>query len=49
MAIYLIECRVWGEKFTGSTKTKFRSSSNKYEGTHGKFMSKKQVPNQTLK
>ena len=49
MAVYLIECRVCGEQYTGSTKTKFRSRANNYKRTHRKFISKKEVPKQALK
>ena len=30
MAVYLIECEICGEQYTGSTKTKFRSRANNY-------------------
>ena len=49
MAVYLIECRVCGEQYTGSTKTKFRSRANNYKSTHRKFINKKEVPKQALK
>ena len=49
MAVYLIECRVCGEQYTGSTKTKFLSRANNYKSTHRKFISKKEVPKQALK
>ena len=49
MAVYLIECRVCGEQYTGSTKTKFRSRANNYKSTHRKFLNKKEVPKQALK
>ena len=49
MAVYLIECRVCGEQYTGSTKTKFRLRSNNYKSTHRKFIIKKEVPKQALK
>ena len=49
MAVYLIECRVCGEQYTGSTKTKFRSRANNYKSTHRKFIIKKEVPKQALK
>ena len=44
MAVYLIECRVCGKQYTGSTKTKFRSKTNSYKSTQRKFMRKKEVP-----
>ena len=31
MAVYLIECQICGEKYTESTKTKFRSRANDYK------------------
>ena len=46
MAVYLKEYRVYGEQYTGSAKTKFRSRANNYKSTHRKFMSKKEVPKQ---
>ena len=49
MAVYLIECRVCGQQYTGCTKTKFRSRANNYKSTHRKFISKKEVPKQALK
>ena len=48
MAVYLIECQVCGEQYTDSTKTKFWSRANNYKSTHRKFISKKEVPKQTL-
>ena len=49
MAGYLIKYRVCGEQYTGSTKTKFRLGTNNYKGIHRTFMSKKEVPEQSLK
>ena len=49
MAFYLIECRICGEQYTGSTKTKFWLRANNYTGTHRKFISKKEVSKQALK
>ena len=49
MAVYLIECKIWGEQYTGSTKTKFRSRANKYKSTQRKFMNKEVVPKQAPK
>ena len=43
MAVYLIECRVCGEQYTGCTKTKFLSRANNYKSTHRKFINKKEV------
>ena len=49
MTVYLIECKIFGEQYTGSTKTKFRSRVNNYKSTHRKFMNKEAVPKQALK
>ena len=43
MAIYLIERQISGEQYTGSTKTKVRSSVNNYKSTQRKFMNKEVV------
>ena len=47
--VYLIECKICCEQYTGSTKTKFRSRANKYKITQRKFMNKEAVPKQALK
>ena len=44
MAVYLIECEICGEKYTGSTKTKFRSRENNCESRQRKFVKKEAVP-----
>ena len=49
MAVYLIECKICGEQYTGSTKTKFRYRANNYKRTQRKFMNKEAVPKQALK
>ena len=49
MAVYLIECKVCGEQYTGSAKTKFRSRANNYKSTQQKFVSKEVALKQTLK
>ena len=49
MVVYLIECKICGEQYTGSTKTKFRSRANNYKSTQRKFMNKEAVPKQALK
>ena len=49
MAVYLLECEICGEQYTGSTKTKFRSTANNYESTHRKFVNKEAVPIQALR
>ena len=48
-AVYLIECEICGEQYTGSTKTKFRSRANNYKSTQRKFVNKEAVPKQALK
>ena len=49
MAVYLIECKICGEQYTGSIKTKFRSRGNNYKNTQRKFMNKEAVRKQALK
>ena len=49
MAVYLIECEICDEQYTGSTKTKFRSKANNYKRTQRKFVNKEAVPKQTKK
>ena len=49
MAVYLIECEICGEQYTGSTKTKFRSRANNYKSMQRKFVNKEAVPKQALK
>ena len=49
VAVYLIECEICGEQYTGSTKTKFRSRENNYKSRHRKFVNKEAVPKQALK
>ena len=49
MAVYLIECGICGEQFTGSTKTKFRSRAKNYKSTQRKFVNKEAIPKQALK
>ena len=49
MAVYLIECEICGEQYTGSTKTKFISRANSYKSTQRKFVNKEAVPKQALK
>ena len=47
--VYLIECEIFGEQYTVSTKTKFRSRANNYKSTQRKFVNKETVPKQALK
>ena len=49
MAVYLIKCKICGEQYTGSTKTKLRSRADKYKTMQRKFVKKKAVPKQALK
>ena len=52
MTVYLIECEICGEQYTGSTKTKVRSRANNYKiykSTQRKFVNKEAVPKQALK
>ena len=49
MAVYLIECEICGEQYTGSTKTKSRSRANNYKSTQRKFVNKEAVLKQPLK
>ena len=49
MTVYLIECEICGEQYTGSKKTKCRSKANNYESTQRKFINKEPVPKQALK
>ena len=49
MAVYLIECEIWGDQYTGSTKTKFRSRADNYNSTQRKFVNKDAVPKKALK
>ena len=44
MAVYLIECKICGEEYTGSTKTKLGSWENDYKSTQRKLMNKEAVP-----
>ena len=45
----MIESEICGEKYTGSTKTKFRSRANNYKSTQRKFVNKEAIPKQALK
>ena len=49
MAVYLIECEIFGEQYTGITKKKFRSRANNYKSTQRQFVNKEAVPKQALK
>ena len=49
MVVYLIECKICGEQYAGSTKARFRSRANNYKSTQRKFVNKEEVPKQALK
>ena len=49
MAVYLTECVICGEQYTGSAKTKFRSKANNYKSMQRNFANKETVPIQALK
>ena len=38
MAVYLIECNICCEQYTGSTKTKFRSRANPNPNPNGRYI-----------
>ena len=48
-AVYLIECEICVEQYTGCTKIKFRSKANDYKSTQRKFANKESTPKQALK
>ena len=48
MAVYLIECLICVEQYTGSIKTSFRSRAKNYESTQRKCMNKEAVLKQAL-
>ena len=47
MVVYLIECRVCGKQYNGSTVTKFRAGANNYKSTHRNFRKEQILSNQT--
>ena len=49
MEVYLTDCQICGEKYTDSTKTKFRPLASDYKSTQRKFVNKEEVPKQALK
>ena len=46
MALYLIECRVCGKQYHGSTATKFCARANNYKNTHRNFWKEQILLNQ---
>ena len=47
IAVYLTECKICCEQYTGSTKTKFRSTANNYKRMQPKSMNKEALPKQS--
>ena len=46
MVVYLIQCRVCGKQYNGSTVTKFRTRANNYKSTHRDFRKEQILSNQ---
>ena len=46
MVVYLIECRVSGKQYNGSTATKFRRRANNYKSKHRNFWKEQILSNQ---
>ena len=46
MVVYLIECRVCGKQYSGSTMTKFRARANNYKSMHRTFRKEQILSNQ---
>ena len=46
MVVYLIECRVCGKQYNGSTVTKIRARANNYKSTHRNFRKEQILSNQ---
>ena len=46
MVVYLIECRICGKQYNGSTVTKFRARANNYKSTHRNFRKEQILSNQ---
>ena len=46
MVVYLIECRVCGNQYNGSTVTKFCARANNYKSTHRYFRKEQILSNQ---
>ena len=47
MVVYLIECRICGKQYNGSTVTKFCARANNYKSTHRNFRKEQILSNQT--
>ena len=46
MVVYLIECRVCGKQYNGSSVTKFCARTNNYKSTHHNFHKEQKLSNQ---
>ena len=46
MVVYLIECKVCGKQYSGSTVTKFHARANNYKSTHRNFWKEQKLSNQ---
>ena len=46
MVVYLIECRLCGTQYNGSTIRKFRARANNYKSTHRNFWKEQILSNQ---
>ena len=46
MVVYLIECRVYGKQYNGSTITKFPARDNNYKSKHRNFRKEQILSNQ---
>ena len=46
MVVYLMECRICGKQYNGSTVTKFRARANNYKNTHHNFRKEQILSNQ---
>ena len=46
MVVYLIECRICGKQYNGSTVTKFCARANNYKSTHRNFRKEQILSNQ---
>ena len=46
IVVYLIECRVCGKQYNGSTVTKLRARANNYKNTHRNYRKAQILSNQ---
>ena len=46
MVVYLVQCRVCGKKYNGSTGTKCHARANNYKNTHRNFRKEQILSNQ---